>query len=430
MTETGHFPIRERIASAAVPTFQAPPGTFDVLPPASARYERLVGRFADLAERAGYGLVLGPLFEDIGVFQRVGESTDIVRKEMYDFMDKGGRHLALRPEGTAPVVRAYLQHRPPTPFKAWYVAPHFRYERPQAGRYRQHHQLGVEALGSSDPDLDVEVVALAWALCRSVGLARVRLRITSLGDGACRPAYRERLLSHLLARRDQLCDEHTERVEENPLRVLDCKRAPCRAATADAPRMVDMLCEDCAAHFARVRAGLDALGIPFAVDPSLVRGLDYYTRTTFELEAEALESAQNGAGGGGRYDGLVEALGGPPTPGIGFGLGIERLLLACDAEGVFAVPGDTLDVFVIDTTGGEAARDLTAELRAAGLRADRAFDARSWKAQMKAALRTGAAVAVSVEADGITLRTLRDKGEPEPVERAHVVDHVRKRLGG
>ena len=409
--------------------FQAPPGTFDVLAPASARYEALVSRFAALAHGAGYGLVVSPMFEDIGVFRRVGESTDIVRKEMYAFEDKGGRHLALRPEGTASVVRAFLQHHPQAPFKAFYVAPHFRQERQQAGRFRQHHQVGVEALGPADPDLDVEVIALAWDLFRAVGLTRVRLRLTSLGDGVCRPAYRDELVAYLLERREHLCDEHRDRIEENPLRVLDCKRDACREASAGAPRMLDRLCADCAAHFERVTRGLDAVGVAYDVDASLVRGLDYYTRTTFEFEAEALESAQNGAGGGGRYDGLVESLGGPPTPGIGFGLGIERILLACDAEGVFPVPDRLLDVFVIDTTGGEAARDLTAGLRRAGLRADRAWDDRSWKAQMKAALQSGAALAVVVEAEGITVRTLREKGEAVAVDAADVVDHVLRRLG-
>jgi histidyl-tRNA synthetase len=412
-----------------VPSFQAPPGTFDVLPPASARYEALVARFAGLAHAAGYGLVLNPVFEDVGVFQRLGESTDVVRKEMYDFEDKGGRRIALRPEGTASVVRAFLQHRPPTPFKAFYAAPHFRYERPQAGRYRQHHQLGVEALGPADPDLDVEVIALAADLFRELGLTRVRLRVTSLGDAVCRPAYRQALLEHLTARKDELCDEHRERIGDNPLRVLDCKREPCRKATADAPRMLDQLCPDCAAHFDRVQAGLRALGIAFDVDPSLVRGLDYYTRTTFEFEAEALESAQNGAGGGGRYDGLVESLGGPPTPGIGFGLGVERILLACDAEAVFPVPESLLDVFVIDTTGGEAARDITAELRRCGLRVDRSWDDRSFKSQMKGALRSGARLAVVIEPEGASVRTLQEKGEAELVDRADVAATVRRRLG-
>jgi histidyl-tRNA synthetase len=410
------------------PQFQAPAGTFDVLPPASARYAGVVARFAGLADRAGYGLVLGPMFEDAAVFRRLGESTDVVRKEMYEFDDRDGRRLALRPDGTAPVVRAFLQHSPPTPWKVWYTTPKFRYERPQALRYRQHHEVGAEALGSDDPDLDVEVIALAWSLYRDLGLRRIALRLTSPGDAACRPAYRAELLAHLAARRDRLCDEHRDRIEENPLRVLDCKREACVTATADAPRMVDRLCGACRAHFDRVTEGLDALGIAYRLDPTLVRGLDYYTRTTFEFCAEALESAQNGAGGGGRYDGLAEALGGDPTPGIGFGLGIERVLGACDAEGVFPVAPRTTSVFVIDTTGGAAARDLTAELRAAGVAADRAFGQRSWKAQMKLALWSGAALAVSVEAGGTTLRTLQEKGEPEPLDRADVVARVTKRL--
>ncbi|MGH9165759.1 MAG: histidine--tRNA ligase [Acidimicrobiales bacterium] len=412
------------------PQFQAPAGTFDVLAPASARYQALVARFAGLAARAGYGLIIGPMFEEAAVFERLGASTDVVRKEMYDFADKDGRRLALRPDGTAPVVRAFLQHRPPTPWKVWYLTAKFRYERPQALRYRQHHEVGAEVLGTDDPDLDVEVIALAASLYAELGLRRITLRLTSLGDGACRPAYRDELLAHLTARRQDLCDEHRDRIEANPLRVLDCKRPACVDATRDAPRMVERLCDACRQHFARVTAGLDALGVAYRLDPSLVRGLDYYTRTTFEFAAEALDSAQNGAGGGGRYDGLAEALGGEPTPGIGFGLGIERVLAACDAEGVFGVPEPELDVFVIDTTGGAAARDLTAELRAAGLSADRAFDQRPWKAQMKAALRSGATLAVSVEDSGVTLRTLRVKGEAEHLERVDVVDHVRKRLGG
>jgi histidyl-tRNA synthetase len=407
-----------------VPEFQAPPGTFDVLPPESARYERLVARFAEHVGRAGYGLVVSPMFEDIGVFQRVGESTDVVRKEMYDFEDKGGRRIALRPEGTAGVVRAYVQHRPTPPFKAWYVAPNFRYERPQAGRYRQHHQVGIEALGSDDPDLDVEVVGLLAGFYAALGLTRVDLRLNSLGDAACRPAYRDALQAHL--EKHTLCDEHKGRVAENPLRILDCKRDPCLAAAEDAPVQLDHLCDDCRAHFDRVEKGLAALGVGFALAPRLVRGLDYYTRTTFEFTAAALDSAQDAVGGGGRFDGLAEALGGPPTPGIGFGAGIERILLACDAEGVFPAPSRTVDVFVVDTTGGDTARDLTALLRTAGIAADRAFDNRSWKAQMKAATRTGAPLVVSVEESGWTLRTA--DGEREAVTPDTVVDHVRKRL--
>ncbi|MDQ6910852.1 MAG: histidine--tRNA ligase [Actinomycetota bacterium] len=404
-------------------SFRAPPGTHDVLPPESARWTLLVTQFSRAATRAGYGLVVSPMFEDVGVFERVGEGTDVVRKEMYAFEDKGGRHIALRPEGTASVVRAYVQHRPTTPFKAWYVAPSFRHERPQAGRFRQHHQLGIEALGTDDPDLDVEAVALAWLVVEQLGLSRVTLLLNSLGDGACRPAYLDALVSFL--QDEDLCDEHRGRVTENPLRVLDCKREACRAATTDAPRLVDHLCAACRAHFEQVQTGLNALGVPFQVEARLVRGLDYYTRTTFELQGEALESAQNGVGGGGRYDALAEALGGPPTPGIGFGLGIERLLLACDAEGVFPAPEATADVWVIDTTGGQAALTLTHELRAAGIRTDRSFDRRSMKAQFKSADRSGARVAVIVgereAAEGsVTLRDL-SSGEQTVVARNEIV---------
>ena len=410
--------------------FRAPVGTRDVLPPESARWERLLALFAAQVERAGYGLVLSPMFEEVGVFERVGEGTDVVRKEMYDFEDKGGRRIALRPEGTAPVVRAFVQHRPTPPFKAWYAAPNFRYERPQAGRYRQHHQLGVEALGTDDPDLDVEVLTLAWSVVAGLGLTRVTLLLNSLGDDVCRPPYLDALRAFLGGQ--ELCDEHAAGFAANPLRALDCKREICRAATAEAPRLVDHLCEPCSSHFARVRAGLESLGLAYQLQPRLVRGLDYYTRTTFELAADALDSGQNAVGGGGRYDKLAEALGGPPTPGIGFGMGIERLLLACDAEGVFPTPPSRVDVWVVDTTGGSAALALTHELRAAGIGADRSFDGRSMKSQFKSADRSGAAMALVVgddeaAANTVTVRDLR-AGDQETVDRADVVEHVRKRL--
>jgi histidyl-tRNA synthetase len=409
-----------------VPEFQAPVGTFDVLPPQSARYERLVSLYAQHVGRAGYALVVSPMFEDVNVFTRVGESTDVVRKEMYDFEDKGGRRIALRPEGTASVVRAFVEHHPLPPFKAWYVAPNFRYERPQKGRYRQHHQLGLEAIGSADPDVDVEVIATAWDLYAAIGISRIRLDLTSLGDEECRPAYRQLLLDFLAGK--GLCDEHQQTVTANPLRVLDCKKPACIAATEDAPAQLDHLCDPCKEHFERVTAGLGALGVPYTLNRRLVRGLDYYTRTTFSFVAESLDAAQNEAGGGGRYDRLVEMLGGQPTPAIGFGLGIERILLVCDAEGVFPAPETALDVFIIDTTDGTQARDISAELRRAGIRADRAFDGGSFKSQMKRALRANARLALVIEPEGMQLRTLQDKGEAETVERSTVVDHVRKRI--
>jgi histidyl-tRNA synthetase len=414
---------------------RAPSGTHDVLWPESTRWESLLAAFAARVEAAGYGLAQTPMFEDVRVFRRgIGEASDVVGKEMYEFEDRGGRALALRPEGTAPLVRAYVQHRPPLPWKAWYATPAFRYERPQAGRYRQHHQLGVEAFGPSDPDLDVEVISLADGFFRSLGLGSFGLRINSMGDDACRPGYLEVLGEYLGERRHRLCPEHRERLETNPLRVLDCKRAECLEATTDAPALVDHLCTPCRQHFDRVGAGLDALGVPAVIDHRLVRGFDYYTRTTFEFSSGALAAAQNGIGGGGRYDRLVEMLGGPPTPGIGFGIGIERLLLACDAEGVYPVDPAGLDAFVVDVVGGDAARDLTAELRGAGLRADRAFDDRSMKSQLKSADRSGAAVALIVgpdekEVGTVTLRPLRGTGEQRSVPRAGVVDAVRLEAG-
>jgi histidyl-tRNA synthetase len=417
--------------------FRTPIGTRDILPPESARWEILLARFARTVEAAGYGLVLSPMFEDVEVFQRVGESTDVVRKEMYQFTDKGGRELALRPEGTASIVRAFVQHRPPTPWKTWYAAPSFRYERAQAGRYRQHHQGGIEVLGTDDPDIDVEVIALAWEFFSSVGLRLITLKLNSLGDATCRPVYREALRQFLETRQDQLCDEHRTRWEENPLRVLDCKKPECVAATADAPHQLDYLCDACAKHFARVQEGLTAVGIPYVLDPRLVRGLDYYTRTTFEFASRALESAQNALGGGGRYDGLVEEMGGPPTPGIGFGIGLDRTLLACNDEGILTIEelAPRLDVFVVDFAGGEAARDITVELRAAGYRADRAFGGRSPKSQLKSADRSGARLALIIGPDEaasgrVAIKDLR-AGPATPqdlVDRADLVDQIRQRL--
>ena len=413
-------------------TFRAPIGTQDVLPPESARWQALIVAFAGVAERFGFGLVHGPLFEDLGVFQRLGAGTDVVRKEMYDFVDKGERHMALRPEATASVARAYVQHRPPTPWKVWCLTPAFRYERPQAGRLRQHHQVDTEVIGVADPDVDVEIIALGAAYLDALGLRQWRLDLNTMGTPADRVAYTETLQTWLRERAGDLAPDDREKIETHPLRVLDSKRPETRAVVEAAPRIAEVLDPASLAHFERVQAGLDALGIPFTLEPGLVRGLDYYTHTLFEFQSLALDSAQSTIIGGGRYDGLIEQLGGPSTPGIGFGSGVERMLLACDAEGAFPGPTTVLDAFVVDTTGGEAARDLSHELRRAGLRTDRAFEGRSMKAQMKAAGRSGARVAVIVgdqeRAEGTA--TVRDlsAGEQEIVPRDQVVDRVRKLL--
>ncbi|HEY6533989.1 MAG TPA: histidine--tRNA ligase [Acidimicrobiales bacterium] len=409
--------------------FKAPVGTRDVLPPESTRWQALIAAFAAQVSGAGYGLVQSPMFEEIGVFARMGEGTDVVRKEMYDFLDKGDRHLALRPEGTASVARAYVQHRPATPWKVWYAAPSFRYERPQAGRYRQHHQLGLEALGSPDPDLDVEVVALLWDFYASLGLRQVELVLNSMGTADDRRRYIDEIRSYLVGRAGDLDPTDAEKIEAHPMRVLDSKRSVTIAAIADAPIITDRLSDEAATHFERVQSGLTSLGIPFRLEPRLVRGLDYYTHTTFEMVSGALDAAQSTIGGGGRYDGLVESLGGPATPSIGFGSGIERVLLTCDAEGVFGAPDERVEVYVIDTTGGDAARDLSVALRRAGIAADRGFDGRSMKSQMKSADRSGAQLVLivgsdEVDSDTVTVRPLRGGGDQQRVDRASVVAAV------
>ena len=413
--------------------FRAPKGTRDILWPDSARWRALVDLFADVAGSAGYLEVIPPMFEHVEVFQRLGEATDVVRKEMYSFEDKGGRTIALRPEQTASVVRAFAEHRPPVPWKAWYAGPNFRYERAQKGRFRQFDQVGVEALGPEDAHLDAEVIALAWRFYERLGLRRITLLVNSLGSTDDRQRYVAALRAHFEAHLDALSEESQATLDTNPLRVLDSRREADADLVAAAPTMADYLGEESATHFDQVTDALDALGVPFTVAPRLVRGLDYYVRTTFEFAAEALDAAQNAVGGGGRYDGLAEDLGAPPTPGVGFALGVDRTLLACDAEGVFEAPAAAVDVFVVDTTGGNLAVVLTDRIRLAGLRADRSWDDRSMKAQMKAADRSGAALAVIVGDDErdngtVTVRDLRGDAGQEAVTLDSMIDTLRARL--
>ena len=415
----------------AEPTFKAPKGTRDILPPESGRRRALIDAFARQAELAGFGEVMSPIFEDLGVFKRLGESTDVVTKEMFDFFDKGDppQHLALRPELTASVCRAYAEHRPTPPWKVWYEGPQFRYEQPQAGRYRQFSQVGVETLGTDDPQADVDVIALGWRFYESLGLQEVTLLLNSLGDPTCRPAYMDALRGYLTDNAGALSAQSQVTLERNPLRVLDSKREEDAAIIAAAPLMVDFLTDETRDHFETVRAGLDQLGIPYELSPRLVRGLDYYTRTTFEFAADALDTAQNAVGGGGRYDGLVQDLGGPDTPGIGFALGVDRILLACDAEDVFARPEPSVKVFVVDVTGGSHALDVCNTLRAAGIGADRSYGGRSMKAQMKVADRSGAPFAAIIGEDEVangevTLRDLRGDTGQHRVSLTDLVAHV------
>ena len=424
--------MSERDEGDASAAYRAPTGTHDVLPPDSRRWTSAVETFAELAERFGYGLVVTPVIEHAEVFQRVGASTDVVRKEMYELEDRGGRALALRPEGTAPVVRAYVQHRPTPPWKTWYVAPNFRYERPQKGRYRQHWQLGAEVLGVDDPDVDIEIIMLARRFYESLGLQRVRLLVNSMGQPADRARYVDVLRQHLLAHAEGLGDEFRTRAEEHPLRLLDAKVAEWQDVLERAPQLTEHLGDDARRHFERVQTGLDELGIGYELSPRLVRGFDYYTSTTFEFASDALDAAQNAVGGGGRYDSLAEEMGGPPTPGIGFGIGIERVLIACDAEGVLEPERSVVDAFVVDGIGDGTASMIVAALRDSGLRADRAYGGRSVKAQWKLADRSGAAFGVMLgraesERSAVAVKRLAT-GEQIEVPREQVAAWIRTRL--
>ena len=402
--------------------------------PDAERHRALVEAFAELAAMAGYGHIMSPIFEDLGVFLRVGESTDVVTKEMYDFEDKDGKRIALRPELTASVVRAFVQHNPTSlPWKAWYEGPQFRHEKPQAGRYRQFSQVGIEVLGSDDPGVDVEVIALGWRFYEKLGMSKVSLLLNSLGDETCRPQYFAALEAYLRDNADDLSEGSQATLETNPLRVLDSKRREDQSIIAAAPLMVDYLTDETAEHFAAVRSGLDALSIPYEISPRLVRGLDYYTRTTFEFASTALENAQNAVGGGGRYDGLAESLGGKPTPGIGFALGVDRILLACDAEEVFPAPSIAPTAFIVDLTGGAEATVITDQLRTAGISADRGFDGRSMKAQMKVADRSAAPWAVIIGeselAEGnVTLRDMHGDSGQTLVSRDDLVVTLKSKL--
>ena len=401
--------------------------------PDAALWRALGQVFAQTVEEAGYTQVIPPMFENIEVFKRLGDATDVVSKEMYDFEDKGGRHMALRPEQTASIVRAFVEHRPLTPWKAWYSGPNFRYERAQKGRYRQFDQVGIEALGPEDPHLDVEVIALAWRFYQRLGLRQITLMLNSLGSGDDRERFIEALQAHFATHQNELSEASRTTLAVNPLRVLDSKREQDQSIINSAPKMLDFLSPEAVEHFEKVQQGLDALGIPYTLNPRLVRGLDYYVRTTFEFISDAFDAAQNAVGGGGRYDGLAESLGGPATPGVGFALGVDRTLLACDAEETFPGPTNVVDIFVIDTTGGQAALALTAALHQEGHRADRSWDNRSMKAQMKAADRSGAQIALIIGeeeavSDTVTVRDLRGQSGQTTVPRTQVNETLRKMM--
>ena len=363
---------------------EAPRGTHDVLPSDQPLWQKVTGEMERLCALYGYRRIQTPVFEDTDLFARTsGVGSDIVQKEMYTFEDRSGRSLTLRPEGTAPICRAYVEHgmhREPQPVKLYTLATMYRYAAPQRGRFREHHQLSLECIGSAEPSVDAEVIQYYDALLRSLGITNFELQLNSIGDRACRPAYIEKLNAWLDAHADILDDDARQKRATSPLRVFDVKNERVRAALADAPKIGESLCAECAEHFARVRGYLDEYGVPYTIVPTLVRGLDYYTRTTFEFIGPDESAQASTICGGGRYDYLVEEIGGPPTPGIGFGAGIERLVLSLELEGITA-PAPQLDVFFVTEQGGSALAAVYA-LRNAGFSVDSDHAGRSLKGQL------------------------------------------------
>jgi histidyl-tRNA synthetase len=398
-----------------------PRGTLDWLPPRVRLRQHVIDVAIETFERAGFGQVVTPVFEDTALFSRTaGETSDVVSKEMYTFQDRSERSLTLRPEGTAPVMRAYLEHglsREPQPVRLWYVAPMYRYAAPQAGRYREHYQFGVEAIGSDDPAVDAEVIALQAAWYRALGLRDLELHINSIGDPACRPAYREALVAYFEPLRDRLSPESQERFEKNPMRILDSKDERDQEFVPGAPRITDYLCDACREHLETVRVHLTARGVEHVLDDTLVRGLDYYTRTAWEWIPVDDGRAQATISGGGRYDGLAEQIGGKRTPGVGFGCGIERLVLALERDGRELLPRRVDWFCAVDAPEARpAVGALLDEARANGLTAEMDLAGRSLKGQLRHAHRLGARVVSVIGPDEWQRRVAHLRDDEIPLE--------------
>ena len=402
---------------------QKPKGTQDILPQESAKWQYVEGFARETFKKYNYAEIRTPIFEHYEVISRsVGDTTDIVTKEMYDFYDKGDRHITLRPEGTAPVVRSYVENKlfapeVQKPSKVYYIGPMFRYERPQAGRLRQFHQIGVECFGSSNPATDVETIAMADQFFKEIGIENVVLHLNTLGSTASRTAYRQALIDYLLPMKDQLSKDSQRRLEENPLRVLDSKEKEDKQAVENAPSILDYLDEESQAHFDAVRAMLDGLGIAYVIDTNMVRGLDYYNHTIFEFVTE-VDGNELTVCAGGRYDGLVEYFGGPATPGFGFGMGLERLLLILDKQGVELPVEASLDVYVavLGSEAEVASLELVQALRRQGFIAERDYLGRKLKAQFKSADVFGAKTIIAlggseVESGQITVKNNQTRQE-------------------
>ena len=388
--------------------FQTVRGTNDTLPDDQPYWDWVRSAAQSVAHRFGFRRIDTPVFEETALFVRtVGEGTDIVEKEMYTFTDRGDDMLTLRPEGTAPVCRAYIQHGMhtlPQPVRAFYITPIFRYERPQSGRLRQHHQFGVEAIGDPNPEIDAEVIHVLWSLLQELGLTNLTLHVNSIGDAGCRPQFLESLRDYYSTRLDDTCEDCHTRYEKNALRLLDCKEERCQPIIDGAPTPADSLCQDCADHFERLRSLLDLWEIPYTITPRLVRGLDYYTRTVFEVHP-AIEGSQTALGAGGRYDGLIEQLGGAPTPGVGFGSGIERIIMNLREAGLtlpesLSARTDLYIVYLGETAHGHALR-LAAELRRNGLSVSLPTGSRSLRAQLRSASAANARYALIIGDDEV-----------------------------
>ena len=391
--------------------FKAPRGTRDILPADQGYWKWVTDRAARLSGLYGYQRIDTPVFEDAGLFlHSVGDETDIVEKQMYSFDDRGGDRVTLRPEGTAPVCRAYIEHglhNLPQPVRLFYFGPIFRYERPQAGRFRQHQQFGCEAIGAADAVLDAEIIDIAWSLYASLGLQGLTLQLNSIGCRACRREYLERLREHYAGLEAPLCRDCLGRLARNPLRLLDCKSPGCREVAAAAPRITDFLCRDCQDHYTMVRDSLATLGIPYQENPHLVRGLDYYTRTVFEVQP-ADAGGQSTIGGGGRYDDLIEVLDGRPAPAVGFATGLERIILNLQKQGIAPPAPAEVRVFVahVGAEAGPEAVRLAARLRRAGIAATLAVDGRSLKSQLKQANALGFSHAAVIGEDEVRTGSL------------------------
>lgn len=413
----------------------APRGVRDILPGETEKWRYIESVAYELAKRYNYREIIIPMFEHTELFSRgIGETTDIVSKEMYTFEDRGGRSLTLRPEATASIVRAYLEHHlehQPQPQKFYFFGPMFRYERPQAGRYRQFWQIDFEALGSSDPLLDVEVIALAWDLMFSLGIKNLEVQINSIGCPKCKEEYKAYLKEYLADKLSYLCEDCQRRYETNVLRILDCKKESCRSVVENAPKIVDYLCPDCRSHFDEVKEGLDLLSLPYVLNPYLVRGLDYYTRTTFEIISNRL-GAQNALCGGGRYDLLAFEIGGTMVPGVGFAAGLERIAMVLEEEGLFKNIDRNLDIFIV-SVGEEPKRQafkLLHTLRREGLSADMDYTNKNLKAQMKLAnqKRTKKVIIIGEEelSYGIVKVRDMDSGKQEDVPISEVLQSLRR----